>query len=74
MYEVSQGWGPLCDFLGKPVPQEPFPRVNDTAEFQQMINTQEKVIKVLTYAVPAVAAVMVAGLAVGAQRLMSRQG
>ncbi len=32
VYEVAQGWEPLCDFLGVPVPvDEPFPRVNDAA-------------------------------------------
>jgi hypothetical protein len=35
VYEVTQGWAPLCDFLGVPVPlDEPFPRVNDTASFR----------------------------------------
>jgi hypothetical protein len=24
-------WEPLCKFLGKPIPDEPFPRVNDGA-------------------------------------------
>jgi len=33
VYEVKEGWGPLCDFLGKPVPSDPFPRTNDRAEF-----------------------------------------
>jgi hypothetical protein len=28
VYEVAQGWDPLCRFLGVPVPNEPFPRVN----------------------------------------------
>jgi hypothetical protein len=28
-YEVSQGWEPLCAFLGVPVPDVPFPHVND---------------------------------------------
>lgn len=27
--EVSEGWEPLCRFLGVPVPDEPFPRAND---------------------------------------------
>ncbi|KAI0595403.1 hypothetical protein F4775DRAFT_605079 [Biscogniauxia sp. FL1348] len=27
--ELSEGWEPLCRFLGVPVPDEPFPRVND---------------------------------------------
>lgn len=33
VYEVSQGWQPLCDFLELPVPSDPFPRTNDRAEF-----------------------------------------
>lgn len=33
-FRVSEGWGPLCAFLGVPVPDEPFPNVNDTANFQ----------------------------------------
>ncbi|MFI6603938.1 sulfotransferase family protein [Nonomuraea sp. NPDC050536] len=35
VFEVSQGWEPLCDFLGVPVPSEPFPRVNDAAHFDR---------------------------------------
>lgn len=31
------GWVPLCDFLGVPIPDEPFPRTNTTAEFRQML-------------------------------------
>jgi hypothetical protein len=33
VYEVSQGWGPLCEFLGVPVPDVPFPAQNSRAEF-----------------------------------------
>jgi hypothetical protein len=33
VYEVSQGWEPLCAFLGVPVPDERFPWLNDSAEF-----------------------------------------
>ncbi|KAJ2994466.1 hypothetical protein NUW58_g1551 [Xylaria curta] len=32
-YHVSEGWGPVCEFLGKDIPDEPFPRVNNTGEF-----------------------------------------
>jgi len=35
LFNFSEGWTPLCDFLGKPVPTEPFPRVDkfhDTEE------------------------------------------
>ena len=37
VFEVKEGWEPLCAFLGKPVPDTPFPHVNDGAEFQGMI-------------------------------------
>ena len=30
VYDVKEGWEPLCTFLGLPVPNNPFPRVNDT--------------------------------------------
>ena len=33
VYQVSQGWGPLCEFLEVPVPGEPFPAQNSRAEF-----------------------------------------
>ncbi len=29
VYEVKQGWGPLCDFLGVEAPGKPFPHLND---------------------------------------------
>ncbi|WP_231333298.1 sulfotransferase family protein [Actinomadura graeca] len=35
VYEVREGWEPLCAFLGVPVPDEPFPRVNDREEFRR---------------------------------------
>jgi hypothetical protein len=34
VYEVSEGWEPLCRFLGRPVPEAPFPKVNSTDEFR----------------------------------------
>ena len=33
VYEAGQGWGPLCDFLDVPVPEEPYPLENTRAEF-----------------------------------------
>ena len=33
VFDVKQGWQPLCEFLGVPVPNEPFPRSNDRGEF-----------------------------------------
>lgn len=33
VYEVREGWEPLCAFLGKPQPADPFPRSNNREEF-----------------------------------------
>jgi len=27
--DLKEGWGPLCEFLDLPVPDEPLPRAND---------------------------------------------
>jgi hypothetical protein len=34
VFEVAQGWEPLCAFLGVPAPATPFPRENSTADFK----------------------------------------
>jgi hypothetical protein len=34
VYEVAQGWGPLCAFLGLPEPSTPMPKTNTTEEFR----------------------------------------
>lgn len=41
VYEVAQGWEPLCRFLDRPVPAEPFPQVNSTEDFRQMIAAKQ---------------------------------
>ena len=30
-YKLGSGWEPLCKFLGKEIPNVPFPRLNDAA-------------------------------------------
>jgi len=35
VFDVAQGWGPLCGFLNLPIPDIPFPRTNSTSEFQE---------------------------------------
>jgi len=47
VFQVSDGWEPLCTFLGVPVPSEPFPHVNDTTEFQQRLRKASIVGKIL---------------------------
>lgn len=36
VYEVKEGWEPLCDFLGVEVPKTPFPHLNDSDSFRKM--------------------------------------
>lgn len=38
VYEVKDGWEPLCSFLGAPVPDEPFPRTNARTEFWDRVS------------------------------------
>lgn len=37
VFDAKDGWAPLCAFLGKKVPAEPFPRVNSKEEMRPML-------------------------------------
>ena len=37
IHEAKDGWEPLCEFLGKPVPNQPYPRVNEAKSFEKQI-------------------------------------
>lgn len=37
VYDVREGWGPLCEFLGKPVPKEELPHLNKKENFKTML-------------------------------------
>ncbi|RLQ23273.1 sulfotransferase family protein [Seongchinamella sediminis] len=39
VFEVADGWEPLCDFLGLPAPGGAFPHINDTEAVQGIIAT-----------------------------------
>ena len=58
VYEVKQGWGPLCEFLGVEVPDKPFPHLNDAADMRRLI----LMVRTLSVAAPAALA-LVAGIA-----------
>lgn len=51
VYEVKEGWGPLCAFLGVEVPDEPFPHTNDTAEMRRRLR-QLKAVSIAVLAAP----------------------
>jgi hypothetical protein len=38
VFEVKDGWAPLCDFLDVPVPDMDFPRTNHREEFWDRVN------------------------------------
>jgi len=57
VYEVSEGWEPLCEFLGVEVPDGLFPHLNDSEVFKGRIRR----IRRLTVAM-AVFGVSLAGL------------
>lgn len=54
-FDVKQGWGPLCDFLGKPVPSVPFPHINDRVVIDVII----KVFQAVTWIWPMIPALLV---------------
>lgn len=60
IFDVKEGWEPLCQLLGKPVPDVPFPRSNDTAHFQHMVRHR----KLLWYGAPLLALSACVGTAV----------
>ena len=35
VFNVKEGWGPLCKFLGVPEPKQPFPNLNSREFFQK---------------------------------------
>ena len=53
VFDVADGWEPLCDFLDVPVPDRPFPRINDKAIFQRRL----RAIRFASRAVPPAAAI-----------------
>ncbi|SDB51528.1 hypothetical protein SAMN03097699_1845 [Flavobacteriaceae bacterium MAR_2010_188] len=38
IFQVKDGWEPLCKFLDLPVPNQPFPRTNNREEFWELVN------------------------------------
>ncbi|ORY90767.1 P-loop containing nucleoside triphosphate hydrolase protein [Leucosporidium creatinivorum] len=42
IFQVQEGWEPLCKFLNVPIPDQPFPRVNDTNAVASYIHDKVK--------------------------------
>lgn len=63
VFQVQEGWEPLCRFLGVDVPDEPFPHVNSREELQRTVSnriTGEVFKSVVTAAL--IAAAVIAGI------------
>ena len=69
VYEVKEGWGPLCEFLGVEVPENtPFPYLNKAADFRKTVRRRYA----LPFGVLAVG-VLAAGLTTGIALLRLRR-
>lgn len=54
VFNVAEGWGPLCEFLEVAEPSRPFPRLNDAASMRRRITA----VRVGSRALPIVAALV----------------
>jgi len=57
VFDVKEGWTPLCAFLGKPVPDAPFPHTNEAKGFERMLRVIRVVDAVLVACIVAAASV-----------------
>lgn len=55
VYEVKEGWGPLCEFLGVEEPANPFPRFHEAAETRRVI----RAVRVFSVVMPTTLALLV---------------
>jgi len=68
-FRVSSGWRPLCEYLGEPVPDKPFPRSNDADTFVERCRTQNRkqmmnvIVRALVVGVPVIATAISATVA-----------
>ncbi|MFA5170723.1 MAG: sulfotransferase family protein [Sulfuriferula sp.] len=67
VFSAEQGWTPLCDFLGVPVPETKFPNVNDRAAIKQTLNKLTRG----AYGILGIGMTGFASLAYGAYRFFS---
>jgi hypothetical protein len=64
VYQIQDGWQPLCEFLGQPLPEgKPFPHRNDTAEFRSRVRRAVLMMRIIAYLVVSTIVLVVAWLA-----------
>ncbi|KER20092.1 hypothetical protein X801_02616, partial [Opisthorchis viverrini] len=60
VYDISKGWEPLCRFLQLPVPDSPFPHVNEYRELRRLIRLERRSSKILQWGLPALLLLLLA--------------
>jgi hypothetical protein len=60
IFNVKQGWKPLCEFLEVPIPENPFPHENEKKVFRKMLWRVDAVGKIIVWLLPAMAVVSIA--------------
>ena len=53
IFDVKEGWGPLCKFLNLPEPKVAFPHVNDSAAVVKNFKVLKMLSRILLVYVPA---------------------
>ena len=56
VYDVKEGWGPLCRFLGVSIPDIPFPHLNETRDYLRYI----RIVRFFGWFIPAMLILMLA--------------
>jgi hypothetical protein len=67
IFSADQGWKPLCEFLGVPVPDTNFPNVNDRVAIKKTLNDLTRG----AYVILGLGAALLTGLIYGAVRLFA---
>ncbi|KAF7260085.1 Nad dependent epimerase dehydratase [Paragonimus skrjabini miyazakii] len=62
VFHVREGWEPLCKFLNVPVPNQPFPNVNERAELVKRIEFRRKLVRLTRWGLRFMFGVIVAFL------------
>jgi hypothetical protein len=66
VFDVAEGWEPLCAFLDVPAPATPFPRLNDAKPMRRVITA----VKWGTRTIPVMIGALLVGLVVRRQRAL----
>lgn len=67
VFSSDQGWKPLCEFIGVPIPDTEFPNVNDRAHIKKTLNNMARA----AYVILGIGAAGFAGLVYGAFHFFS---